>query len=86
MVRITDRARHDLSCLPWTKSINDQLCSYRYPAADLRLCFLHMQKAGFLMTRLILCTLVLYECEMNHFQSSGSLNKAACSRRNKVRI
>ena len=26
-----------------------------YHKADLRLCFLHMQKAGFLMTRLILC-------------------------------
>ena len=29
----------------------DQLRSYR--EADLRLCFLYMQKAGFLMTRLI---------------------------------
>ena len=29
----------------------DQLCGYR--TADLCLCFSHMQKAGFLMTRLI---------------------------------
>ena len=33
----------------------DQLRGYR--ETDLRLCFLHMQKSGFLITRLIYCQL-----------------------------
>ena len=37
----------------------DQLCSYC--AADLRLSFLHMQKAGFFMMRLIFCALEVEE-------------------------
>ena len=36
----------------------DQLCGYR--TADLRLCFSHMQKAGFLITRLIYDTSKFY--------------------------